>query len=262
MNLKQNLFMILLIITLLTGFLQPCAAENTLNFCSACNIPPLSFEEDGEAKGFFVDLLREICRRAGYEATVKLYPVKRMDSYLQSGEFDGATALVHTKDRERYLFYSNTPVMVSRLSVFVRKDKKIKFKTIDDLKGKRIGVLLGYKTDSASLDKAIREGFVEIEEAAGYDQNLKKLIKGRLECLISTEQLTWYYADKLGISEEITDLELPISSHSVFFTVSKYSKNIANPHDFINKINTAFDEVVSEGAYEQLQEKYKVVSLK
>ena len=253
--------MVLLSIILLTGLIQPSMAENTLHFCSAAGIPPLSYADSGMAKGFFIDLLREISMRAGYDTEVKLYPVKRMESYLESGEVDGATALVQTEKREKYLIYSNTPVMVSRLTVFVRKGEEFPFKSVNDLKGKKIGFLLGYRTDSYELEKSIREGSVTVEEAVGYDQNLKKLIKGRVDCILTTEQLTWYHANELGIAGQITALDPPLSSHSVFIAVSKNTKNINDVDDFMRRINAAFNTVVSDGTYMQLQKRYKVISL-
>lgn len=259
---KQHVGVVLGIIVMMIGMSQPCLAEKTFVFCSVPDIPPLSFEEDGIVKGFFLDVFREVARRAGFEITLTLYPLKRLEVYLQSGEVDGAIAMVHTKEREEYLVYSPLPIMVSRLLVFVKKGREFPFTSINDLKGKKIGVIRGWKTENLELEQAIREGTIQVEEVAHYDQNLKKLMVERIDCFISTEQLTWYYANELGVAKDLVALETPIAEHSVFPAISKYAKNIVDPQEFIQKMNTALDEVLSDGTYEQLQKQYKVTSLK
>lgn len=258
---KQYVGIILGMIILMLGISQSCLAEQPLVFCSVPDIRPLSFEEDSVAKGFFLDVFREVARRAGFEVTFTLYPLKRLEMYLQSGEVDGAVAMVHTKEREEYLVYSPAPIMVSRLLVFVKKGKEFPFTAINDLKGKKIGVILGWKTENIELEQAIQDGTIQIEEVARYEQNLKKLMAERVDCLISTEQLTWYHANELGVANALVSLETPIAEHSVFSVISKNTKNIVNPQEFMQKMSVALDEMLSDGTYKQLQEKYKVTSL-
>ena len=38
----------------------------------------------------------------------------------------------------------------------------------------------------------------------------------RIDCLIATEQLTWYHANELGIATNPAALETPIAAISVF----------------------------------------------
>jgi len=258
---KQYVGIVLGLIVMMLGMSQPCLAEKTLIFCTVPGIPPLSFEEDGIVKGLFLDVFREVARRAGFEITLILHPMKRLEVYLQSGEVDGVIAVVRTEEREGYLVYSPLPIMVSRLLVFVKKGREFPFTSINDLKGKKIGVIRGWKTENIELEQAIQEGTIQAEEVTQYDQNLKKLMAERVDCLISSEQLTWYYANELGVAKDLVALETPIAKHSVYSAISKYAKNIVDPQEFIQKMNAALDEVLSDGTYEQLQKQYKVTSL-
>ena len=65
----------------------------------------------------------------------------------------------------------------------------------------------------------------------------KKLMSERIDCLIATEQLTWYHANELGIATNPAALETPIAAISVFFAISRYTKNIADPQAFMKDMN-------------------------
>ena len=259
---KQHIRIVfVLTIVIMLGTPLHCLAEDALVFGGVPEIPPMSFEEDGVVKGFFSDVFREVAQRAGFEVTIELYPVKRLVVYLQAGQIDGVMSMVHTPEREKYLTYFPSPLIISRTLVFVKKGGEFPFKSIEDLEGKKIGVLLGWKTESTAFERAIQEGTIQIEAVVQQEQNLKKLRAGRVDCIIGTELVTWYYANELGLAEDLAALETPLAEHSVFSAISKNTKNISNPQEFIEKMAAALDEVLSDGTYEELQKKYKVTSL-
>lgn len=248
------------LIVTLSGTSIPCPAKDALIFGNITDAPPLSYEENGVIKGFFSDVFREAARRAGFEVSLALYPVKRLEAYSQTGEIDGVAALLHTKEREQYLIYSQMPIMVSRGRVFVKKGREFPFSAISDLKGKKIGIIAGWAMNNAELTQALREGTLQAEAVALHDQNLKKLMAGRVDCIIGTENLTWYHAHKLGIAENLVALHRPVAEYSVFVGVSQFTKNIRDPEAFLKKIDAALREIQSDGTYENFERQYKVTS--
>lgn len=241
------------------GLSIPCMAEKTLVFGGLADSQPLSFEENGAVTGFFSDVFHEVAQRAGYNITLRLYPVKRLEVYLKSGEIDGTVTLSHTLKREAYLIYSATPVMTSRTLVFVKKGLEFPFNGINDLAGKNIGVLLGWKVVSQEFERAIQDGTIHTDPVSDHDQNLKKLMGGRIDCLIDTEQLTWHHAHKLGIAKDIVALEMPLNEISVYFAITKNSKNITAHQAFMKSMNDALDSVISDGTYGKLKKKYSLL---
>lgn len=248
-------------VVMLLGTPFPCLAGNTLIFGSASDIPPLSYNENGVAKGFFLDVFRETARRAGFEITLVLFPVKRLEAYLQSGDIDGVAALSPTKERERYLIYSQTPIMISRGRVFVKKGREFPFSAISDLTGKRIGIVAGWSVNDDELARAFRQGTLRTESVTRYDQNLKKLMAERVDCIIGTEQLTWYHAHKLGVAGNLVALKMPVSAYCAFYAVGRFAKNVGAPEAFIKKMDAALRKILSDGTYAKFERQYKVTSL-
>ncbi|MGD9209619.1 MAG: transporter substrate-binding domain-containing protein [Desulfobacteraceae bacterium] len=250
------------IILLIIGISAPCPAEQKPVFGSVANIVPLSYNEDGVVKGLFSDIFLDAAQRAGLEVSLKLYPVKRLDTYLRSGKIDGVVTLIRTKEREKYLTYFTSPIVISRTLVFVKKGREFPFTSVNDLMEKKIGILIGWKTENKAFEQHIKNGTIQNEQVIDQNQNLKKLMKDRIDCFIGTELLTLYRANMLGLAEHIVFLETPIAEHRVFSAISKHAKNIADPQTFIKKMDAALDEIQSDGTYDKLWKRYKVTTLK
>lgn len=252
---------ILITIIAMAGIPTPIPAETIPVIGGFGNVPPLAFEENGVIKGFFFDVYREAAKRVGFDAILELYPTKRLLSNLKTGDIDGVAALSYRNERAAYLVYSTTPVMVSRILVFVKKGKEFPFSSIKDLFGKRIGVIAGWNLNNSELDRAAKEGKVLIDEVTNFDQNLKKLLAARVDCLITTEQLTWYHANALGIAQNIVALDKQVADLRVYFAVSKFTKNITSPEALIERMDAALKEMLSDGTHTRLQKKHQITSL-
>lgn len=260
-TIKTSLFVFLTVVTI-TAFSTDCHADTPLVFGGVSNVQPLLYEEDNLARGFFPDIFLEVANRAGFNATVKLFPFKRLRIYLQKGEVDGAISIFYKKEREAYLVYSAAPVLVSRTRAFVKKGNEFPFNTISDLFGKKIGILAGWSVQNTELEQAVKEGKISVDATTHYRGNLKKLIGGRFECLIGTEQVTWYHIHKLGISDQLVMLDNVIAENRTFFAISKHSKNIPDPKRFMEKIDNALNSVLLDGTYNTLQTKHRIKTLK
>ena len=246
MGLKKQYAGSVWVIILIIGMSAPCIAEQAPVFGGVSDILPFSYIENGVVKGFFTDLFLEATDRAGVEVRLRLFPVNRLWEYLKSGKIDGAVTLVHTKARDEYLIFSTSPLFKSYTLVFVKKGREFPFASVNDLVGKKIGILIGWKSENKALEQAINEGTLQTEGVSKQDLNLKKLMLDRIDCFIGTELLTWYHANELGIAEHLVSLETPIAEHNVFIAVRKETKNIADPQGFVEKISAALDEVLAD----------------
>ena len=257
-NAEYYVGIISFILAITVGISNPCLAENILNFGSISDSAPLSFNDGGTVKGFLPDVFRETARRAGFDIKLKLFPIKRLEYYLQTGDIDGTVYLLPTESRREYITFSDSPIMTSRTVVFVKKGREFPFDTISDLFGKKIGVVLGWIVTNKAMEQAVQEGKIVVDNAPGHDLNLKKLIAGRVDCVIGTEQATSYHANELGISRDIEVLKTPISEISAFFGISKHTKNIVAPRSFMEDMNEMFNELISDGTYEKIMRQYEL----
>lgn len=254
------LFVVFSMLLMLLGVSKYCLADNLMVFGGVPNIPPLSFVQEGSAKGFFPDVLSETGKRAGLEIIIVLYPFKRLNRYLQLGELDGTISIFHKKEREGYLLYSKYPVLVSRTLVFVKKGKEFTFRSISDLYGKKFGAIAGWSLNNLELERAVKEKKIFIDEAERHDQNLHKLMLNRFDGLIATEHLTWYHANQLGVAESVAALETQVAENRTFFAVSKHTHRIKDHKRIMERMESALNEIVLDGTYETFLMKYQLTS--
>lgn len=245
----------ILLPTLATG-------EPLLIFGGVSNIPPLSFEQDGAIVGFLPDVFREIAANSEVEINIKLFPFKRLNIALEDGKVDGVISIFYKKSREAYLLYSEHPVLVSRYRIFVKKGHAFQFDTIPDLYGKRIGVLAGWSVNNKAYEQAVENGTIIVEGVPTYSQNFNKLMLGRLDCVVLSEQLGWYHAVQLGFNDNIELLDRSLSEISTYYAVSKNSYNIKDPKRLIKKLDAALTEMNRNGGFVKIQKRYGIRDIK
>ena len=239
-----------------------CIAEPTLTFAGIVDIPPMTYEDGGVCKGLFPDLLQEIANRAGFRATVKLYPFRRLLAYLQEGRIDGAISVYYKKEREAFLIYSTAPVLISNTRLFVIKGQDFSFDKISDLFEKRVGVISGWALKNSELEQAIQEKKIFVDETTHYEAGLKKLMAKRIDCFVAGEQLTWYHASRLDIADDVMALKKIISKSLTYIGVSKNTPNIADPQGFMEKIDLALTAIFADGTYDRIQQRYGIKTVR
>lgn len=103
---------------------------------------PFGFKEGDDVKGLEVDIWTEICNRLGYDLEFKFIEFAGLFGLLDNKEVDSiANAVSYTEERaEKYLFAD--PYVYDTYRFVMRKDDD-SLKTLEDLKGKKVGVGAG-----------------------------------------------------------------------------------------------------------------------
>ncbi|MCK5098519.1 MAG: transporter substrate-binding domain-containing protein, partial [Desulfobacteraceae bacterium] len=140
------------------------------------DFPPYEYEKDGKPAGIQVAIVKTLFKRAGIPLKLRPLPFKRAYEKTEHGEIHGLFNFYKIKKRLPYFDYSE-PVIENPLVFFVRKDSNIRFNTIKDLRGLKVGVMRGY---------TYGEGFDESplfirESTNSHLSNFKKLISGRID---------------------------------------------------------------------------------
>ncbi|MBG0790875.1 MAG: transporter substrate-binding domain-containing protein [Desulfovibrionaceae bacterium] len=148
-----------------------------------CDIwPPYQFRTGTGVGGMSVEIVKAVYGRLGYtEFDIQAFPWKRAMDAIRFGEADALFSANLTTARAVYLCYPDEPLFESSWVVWTRAGSCIL--TLDDLRGKRLGVVLGY-----SYTDEFRE-FIQanclVEEAHNDRINFKKLSLGRLDALVA-----------------------------------------------------------------------------
>ncbi|MCB9482252.1 MAG: transporter substrate-binding domain-containing protein [Desulfobacteraceae bacterium] len=102
--------------------------------------PPYEFIENGEWTGHDADIVREASRRAGVNPVFKEYPWKRCLKMVEEGAAEALISAMKTPDREEYIIFPDTNLSYEKNVIFGRRGDALVIKSLDDLKGKTIGV--------------------------------------------------------------------------------------------------------------------------
>ncbi len=251
MVLRVFIISVFLISSCLTAF-----ADEEISFVAVENIIPFSYEENGQIQGIDYEFILEISKRVGFNPKIMLVPFKRGLHLLENGTADGSFQIYYKKERESFLIYSDIPMHYSNVSIYVRNDDNFIFNKIEDLYGKKVGIQSGFFI-SPEFQKAVDEQKIVVDEAKECEMNLKKLVVGRIDCFISSSQIAMFYINNLGFQEKIKSLPtLVVPEKGTYLALSKNGKNIKDKHDFIKKINVAMKEIIEDGTYDKIQNKY------
>lgn len=205
--------------------------------------PPFMYRQGTEAAGVYVRLTREAFKRAGVEADIQVTAWKRAVAMADAGE--AALGGCYMND-ERLAKYDFTDKLYDEtLLLFVRKGKAFKFETMADLKGKKIGVMPGWSYGDA-FDKARADKVFTAEEVESDDQNIKKLVAGRLDAII-IEKLS---ARKLlgAVPAEVEALAQPLQQLSTYVAFNKKAGKLS----VVKKFNDALRAMRADGSYDKI----------
>jgi polar amino acid transport system substrate-binding protein len=145
--------------------------------------------EDLPAGGFWCQLVKEALALHGHDVTIEWPPLKRAFAMVEKGTADLSLGWLKTPDREKMVLFSEEPVASSPVVLFHRKDAAFNWNTLDDLKGLRIGDRLGNVNGGKAYLAAEKAGKITVERVPTDQQNLKKLLMGRIDVIVGAKSM-------------------------------------------------------------------------
>ena len=171
-----------------------------------------------------------------------------MKRALRAGE-EGTAAvggIYKNKKRSKMYDYSE-PIFEETMAIYVRKGDAFPFKELSDLKGKKIGVNLGWSYGEA-FDNARKEGVFMVEEAHTNQTNLQKLVSKRIDCFIVDQLAASQIIQQKTMKDKVEKLEQPAAVNRAYIV---FSKSI-NQKELLFRFNHALSEMKKDGSYEKI----------
>ncbi|MDD3052234.1 MAG: transporter substrate-binding domain-containing protein [Candidatus Cloacimonetes bacterium] len=228
-------------------------SKDTLNFATV-DFPPYSFMDQGEIKGFQVDLIKKMCELADIECTFSILPFKRSyESVLdfRISKYDAIFNFYKNPERLKIFEYSEA-ILENPLVFFVRKGADFDFQgDMSVFSKKRIGLMNGY-TYSPEFTELIEKKRFEFEEAHSHESNFKKLYVGRIDIYPVEKYVGLYVASELRIINYLEILSEPLVVQKGYIGMAK-----DNPKVFLlQKMNEALKKIKENGDYDMLLKRY------
>ncbi|WP_426356389.1 transporter substrate-binding domain-containing protein [Burkholderia sp. R-40] len=165
--------------------------------------PPFnSRNTEGQLEGFDVDVAKAVAAQLGVKTQFVTTEWSGILAGLQAGKFDVIVNQVAiTPSRQQALDFSQA-YTYSSAQLIQRKDDTRQFKSLEDLKGKKLGVALG--TNYVDLVKTVPG--IDVQAYPGAPENLRDLAAGRIDAAVN---------DRLMLSYLIKNSHLPLRPGSV-----------------------------------------------
>ena len=163
----------LLAILMLCCSALPARAETWVAIDNAN--PPFMYQQDNQPMGLYPLIVQAVFARLGEPLSIQAMPWKRALLRGAAGEV-GIAGIYQNAERLQVFDYS-APIFEERLLLYVHRERPLPFRGIEDLHGKRIGVIRSWSY-TEEFDQAARTGQIDAQEGSSDEANLRKLASG------------------------------------------------------------------------------------
>ena len=168
-------------------------AQQSITLYGDSAYPPYSYEENGQAKGVYVEILKCVFEEIPeYQLNIELVPWKRGLNLIKNGDGLALFPPYYSSEREGWMLFSE-PII---------KEEIVVFGTSENLAGRSnwpsdffktsFGINRGFNHEALGgkeFSEASSKGQIIVLEANSNEQNFKKLEAGRIDFYINDKRI-------------------------------------------------------------------------
>lgn len=230
-----------------SGCISNSSKEKVLVVGTSADFPPFEYKDPqtGEITGFDIDLIKMVAKKAGYDRVeIKDMDFDSLIPALQTGKVDVVIAGMTITEKRKQVVDFSIPYWKADQAVVVRKGSDIAVNSLDDLKGKSIGVEKG--TTGAIYIKDHLGDQVTLKEYNSYVAALQALLNGQVDVLVIDSPVANMFTNKYNVKVVYT-----INTDEHYGIAVKKSNK-----ELLDKINQALREIMNSPDWNKLVEKY------
>lgn len=214
---------------------------------------PYTYQKNGKASGFEIEILDAVMKNLNIQVEYMNYPWKRCLNTLKEDKADILVSLLKTPEREKYAYFPDTHISISKTVFFTKKDSRISFNgSYEALKDFNIGVIMGFSYDEA-FDKA---AFLKIDSSVDTRTLITKLLNDRHDLAAENQAVVTARANQMGVGDKIRFLDPPIHSEKLYVGFSK----VKNTGKICLDFSSALKKFKKSKQYLEILTKYGVES--
>lgn len=216
---------------------------------------PINCDPADEHPGIGIELAKKIFEPLGYEINYVIVPWARALEDVRQGKIDAVVG-ANTSD-DATLVFPKSPVAEVTDDFYIRTDTSFDFKDIGSLDGKRLGIIKDYGYDELLMAyvEANRKAPGLIQEVSGdtaLDQNIKKLLAGRIDILVESGIVMNYKIHKESLGQQIRHAG-SIPQGSVYLA---FSPALPASAELAGKFDAGYEELKKAGILASINATY------
>jgi polar amino acid transport system substrate-binding protein len=195
------------------------------------------------------ELISAISAQAGLDSRIEFMPLKRLIQDATNNDLGNPAFYIENQD-----FAAIIPIAVSQVALYYydpTHQKKIRFKTLSDLKGYRIGTLSGTLANRTSFEQL----GIHFEISYSQESLFKKLQHGRVDMVLEIDLIGKQTIEKLFPNEHdhFVAIELP---HSISPIAIMLDKNYPNADAIAQRYRVGLKKIIQTGQYSAIIQRY------
>lgn len=225
--------------------LDQIKTRGTLRIGLEGTFPPFdSKDKTGELVGFDVDIAKAVAAKLGVKPEFVTTEWSGIIAGLQAGKFDVIVNQVGVTDARKQVLDFSPAYTYSGAELIQRKDDHRQFKSLEDLKGHKLGVGLG--TNYMDMAKSVPG--IDVKTYPGAPEYLRDLAAGRLDAALN---------DRLMVAYLLKQSTLPLKAGEMVGTgnPSAIPFKKGNPK-FAKAINDAMTQLEADGTFAKISDKW------
>jgi arginine/lysine/histidine transporter system substrate-binding protein len=248
----KKVMSLFLIMILAVGVLAACGETKDANagdkkvlvMATSADYAPFEYiesDKSDEIIGFDVDLAKAITGKLGYEMEIKDMDFGGLIQSLKSGQADFVLAgMTPTEKRKQNVDFSDIYYTAQHM-VISKKENGIE--TVEDLKGKTVGVQLG-SIQEGKADEINETVAITVENRNRIPELIQELKAGRFDAIIIEDTVAKGYLDK----------EADLTSFTISDDPEEAGSAIAFPKDseLTEKFNNELKKMKENGELQEL----------
>lgn len=206
---------------------------------------PFNYKENGELTGFDVELGKALAEKMDMKAVPMTFPYESIIQGLLDDKFDAILgSMTVTEDRLKVVNFTDTYYR-SGSQLFVAENNS-EIQTAADAEGKIIGATPATNYEADALKLTAKENVITY--AQGDVAALMDLKTKRLDAVV---------ADNIFAQIAINEANLPVKAVGDLLAVNEQAIAVnKNNEELVEKINKALAELIEDGTYAEISEKW------
>ena len=225
--------------------LDQAKARGTLRVGLEGTFPPFNSKApSGELVGYDVDIAKAVAAKMGLKPEFVTTEWSGIIAGLQAGKFDVIVNQVGVTDQRKAVLDFSPAYTYSAAQLIQRKDDTRQFKTLEDLKGKKLGVGLG--TNYMDMAKSVPG--IDVKTYPGAPEYLRDLAANRLDAALN---------DRLMLAYLLKNSQLPLRTGAIVGAgnPSAIPFKKGNPK-FAKAIDDAMTQLEADGTFTKISDKW------
>ncbi len=203
--------------------------------------PPYTYTSDkGVPSGILIDLAKKVYPEAGCDFVATSLPVRRLASYIGSGDLDIWMGLKTLPEFEGKSYIGKSVIAELVLRAYTRGKKPPILKP-EDLSGKSIIVMRGYSYGGWINFIEDPKNKVDHIKANKHDAAFNMLLAGRAAYLLDYKEPSEQALQKIRIPDLAYN---QISAFPCYFVVSK---KLPDGQEIVNRLDKAYEKLKKKG---------------